>query len=77
MLSVLSADRPTLQEVIRLVRRRWRLRMALRGAAIVAAATLGVVVLATWGMDQLRFSDMAVNGLRWCSYAGLAGVTWW
>ncbi len=60
-----------LLSVIRSVRRRWRLRVALRGAAIVLAAGLVVYLASSFGMDRLRFSPGAVIAFRLFTYVAL------
>jgi len=60
--------------VIRSVRRRWRLRVALRGAAIVLATALVVFLASAYGMDRLRFSPAAVLVFRAVAYVALFGV---
>ena len=53
-----------LLRVIRHVRNRWRLRLALRGAAIVLAAGLLALAMSAFGIDQLRYSNWAVWAFR-------------
>ncbi|UCF21278.1 MAG: hypothetical protein JSU87_07825 [Gemmatimonadota bacterium] len=60
--------------MIRSVRRRWRLRVALRGAAMVLAAGLVVYVVSSFGMDMLRFTPAAVIAFRVLTYATLAAL---
>ncbi|NJD18730.1 MAG: hypothetical protein FIA95_05540, partial [Gemmatimonadetes bacterium] len=58
-------------EILRIVqgaRRRWRLRVALRGAALTGAATLGALFVSALLLERLRFDASAVLWLR--------GVTW-
>ena len=45
-----------LLSVIRAVRRRWRLRLVLRGLAIVLAGGFFAFLVATWGADRFRFA---------------------
>ena len=42
--------------IIRQVRRRWRMKLALRGAAIVAALTVVVFLAAALGLESSRFA---------------------
>jgi hypothetical protein len=51
-------------DVIGRVRRRWRFKHFLRGAALVAATGLAAFVLSAWGVEKLGFSAGAVLGLR-------------
>ena len=64
-----------LMRVIRSVRRRWRLRVALRGAAIILGAGLLVFLISAYGMDRLRFSPTAVLAFRVFAYVTLVGLT--
>src|SRR5688500_10525221 len=50
--------------VIRQVRRRWRLKLALRGAAIVAALTVVVFLAAALGLESSRFAPGAIVAFR-------------
>ncbi len=63
-----------LVRVIRAVRRRWRLKVALRGAAIVVGAALLVFLISAYGMDRLRFTPTAVIVFRVFAYAALLGL---
>lgn len=58
--------------VIRGVRRRWRLRIVLRGLAIVLAGGLLAFLVATWGADRLRFAAGPLTALRIAAWAALA-----
>ena len=59
-----TAARDELIRIIRQVRRRWRLKHALRGAAIVLAAGAAVLLASAWGLERLGFSPGAVIALR-------------
>ncbi|HSM16240.1 MAG TPA: DUF4175 family protein [Gemmatimonadales bacterium] len=72
----ISAQEELLQ-VVRTVRTRWRLRVFLRGAAILALATVGMMLLATYGIDRFRFDDTAVLVFRVLLYAVIGGVAIW
>ena len=61
-------------DVVRGVRWRWRLRVALRGLVWVAGITGTVLLLSALGLERLRFSPDAVVWLRVLSWATL-GVT--
>jgi len=63
-----------LLRVIRSVRRRWRLRVAVRGLAIVLGAGLLVFLISAYGMDRLRFSPTAVITFRVFAYVALVGL---
>ncbi|MGE3345566.1 MAG: DUF4175 family protein, partial [Vicinamibacterales bacterium] len=60
----MSDPRTQLTEVIADVRKRWRMKLALRGAALVVLGT-GIVLLGSaLGIDALRFSPGAIIGFR-------------
>src|SRR5438477_9761007 len=64
-----------LRQVIHDVRRRWRLKVALRGAAIVLAASLATVAASALALDHFRYEPWAVSSLRafaWVTLAALA-----
>ena len=42
--------------IIHQVRRRWRLKLALRGVVLVAALAVAAVVAAAFGLESWRFS---------------------
>lgn len=63
--------------VIRGVRRRWRLRTALWGAALALAVAIPIVLGAAFAMDQLRFASWAVWTFRAAAYGGLVVAVWW
>ncbi len=65
-----------LLRVVREVRRRWRTRQLLRGAAIALGSAFVLFFVSTWGIDRLRFDPGAVTAFRivlWTAVAGLAG----
>lgn len=64
-----------LVRVIRSVRRRWRWRVALRGAAIVLGAGLALFLISALGMDSFRFTPTAVVAGRVIAYGGLIALT--
>lgn len=62
------------RRAVRDVRRRWRLKLVLRGATVVAAASLLLFVVSATSLELLRFHPQAVNALRvvlWLATAGL------
>lgn len=62
------------RRAVRDVRRRWRLKLILRGATVVAAASLLLFVVSATSLELLRFHPQAVNALRvvlWLATAGL------
>ncbi len=63
--------------VIHRVRRRWRLRLVLRGIAITAATALVAFLVSTFLLEQLRFTPTAVLVFRVGSYAAVLGTGFW
>src|SRR5262249_19976244 len=53
-----------LRRVIRDVRRRWRLKVGLQGAAIVVAAGLLALGVSAYAMDHFRYEPWAVTSFR-------------
>jgi hypothetical protein len=64
-----------LGQVIRGVRRRWRLKVALRGAAVVVAAGLVTVAVSAYAMDHFRYEPWAVTSFRLFAYVSLLALT--
>src|SRR5438046_1571252 len=62
--------------VIRRVRNRWRLKVALQGTAIVLAGALLLLLLFGWGMDYFRFTATAVTIFRVLTYVAILGLAW-
>ena len=60
-----------LRTVIRDVRKRWRLRLLLRGGAITLGVGFGIFLLSTFGIDRLRFADPAVTAFRIVLWVGV------
>src|SRR5437879_4239890 len=56
--------RAELVDVIRQVRNRWRLKLALRGAVIVVGGTALALLLSASGLEALKFSAPAIIGFR-------------
>src|SRR5580698_7435862 len=66
-----------LSGVIREVRNRWRLRLALHGLAIVLGAVLAIVLVGAWVMNLFRFNPSVVAGVRVVAYVTFVGVVVW
>src|SRR3989441_3152792 len=66
--------RSHLIDVIRSVRNRWRLRLALRGAVVVVAGTILALLLSASGLESFRFSATAIIGFRILSLAVFVGL---
>src|SRR2546423_2821865 len=58
-----------LVDVIRRVRNRWRLKLALRGAVVVVAGTVLALLLSASGLESFRFSAPAIITFRIVSVA--------
>jgi len=56
--------RSELVDVIRRVRNRWRLKLALRGAVVVVAGTVLALLLSASGLESFRFSAPAIIAFR-------------
>jgi hypothetical protein len=63
-----------LRRVIRDVRRRWRLKVALRGAAIVVATGLLAFGVSAYAMDHFRYEPWAVTSFRLFAYVALLAL---
>jgi hypothetical protein len=63
-----------LRNVIRGVRRRWRLKVALRGAAVVLAVGLGALAVSAYAMDHFRYEPWAVTSFRLFAYVALLAL---
>ena len=56
--------RATLLDVIRQVRRRWRVKLAVRGAVGFIAATALALIASAYALEALRFSPASILGFR-------------
>ena len=63
-----------LRRVIHGVRRRWRLKIALRGIALLVAAGLATFAVSAYAMDHFRYEPWAVNAFRIFAYVTLLGL---
>ncbi|HEV2132356.1 MAG TPA: DUF4175 family protein, partial [Longimicrobiaceae bacterium] len=63
-----------LVRIVGQVRRRWRLRLALKGAAVVIAAGLAVVLLAALALEQIGREPAALVSLRLLILLALVGL---
>src|SRR5260221_11444266 len=66
MAEILSGarHREELLKVIREVRSRWRMKLLLRGGIVIVGGGLLALVLASYGLQVLKFSASSVAGLR-------------
>ena len=58
------AGRAELIEVVREVRRRWRMKLAARGAAIAIGGTVLALLASASSLEALRFSSRAIITFR-------------
>ncbi|HIC57005.1 MAG TPA: hypothetical protein EYO94_06355, partial [Acidobacteria bacterium] len=72
-----TGDSNEILRAIRQVRNRWRLRVALRGVAVLIAAALGTLLVSSYGLEVFRFSPGAIVGFRVLAYLALLGSGWW
>ncbi|HXI31610.1 MAG TPA: DUF4175 family protein, partial [Vicinamibacterales bacterium] len=63
-----------LVDVIRRVRNRWRLKLALRGAVVVVAGTVLALLLSASGLESFRFSAPAIITFRIVTVAVFVGL---
>lgn len=69
--------RDELLTVIRQVRRRWRLKLALRGLVVLGVAALLAGIISVWGMERFAFSAGAVTGFRVFVWLVVVAVGGW
>ena len=72
-----TGDRVEILRAIRHVRNRWRLRVALRGVAVLVAAALGTLLISSYGLELFRFSPGAIVTFRILTYLTLLGLGGW
>jgi hypothetical protein len=58
------------------VKRRWRLRVILRGLSWTVGLTMAVTLLSSFALERLRFASEAVVWLRVLTWGTLAASTW-
>ena len=63
--------------VIRRVRNRWRVRIALRGLVVVLGAGLAAFLVSSYGLEFFRFSSGSVVAFRALTWLTLAGLAFW
>src|SRR5688500_13146818 len=63
-----------LGSVIRDVRRRWRLKLALRGLTWVIGAAAVTLLIASFGMERLGFTPQSILVARVIAYVAILGV---
>src|SRR5262249_6354036 len=67
----------SLVDIIAGVRRRWRLKLAVRGAAWVAAFLFISLILAASGLEWARFTAVSIIAARVALLLGLASAVAW
>src|SRR4029079_17786625 len=75
-----AGHRAELVEVIRQIRNRWRLKLALRGLVVVVAGSLLALLVSASGLEALRFSAPAIIAFRVivvAVFAALAAAWLW
>ena len=74
---LLTGDRDEILRVIRHVRNRWRLRVAVRGFSVLVAAALGTFLASSYGLEVFKFSPTSIVTFRVVTYLALLGLGWW
>ncbi len=67
----------SLLAAVRRVRRRWRLRVALEGAAVVLGVAVALLLLGGLLLGGARFTPFLVQGFRILGWTGLAAAAGW
>jgi len=60
----MGGHRAELVDVIRQIRNRWRLKLALRGAVVVVAGSVLTLLLSASGLEAFKFSAGAIISFR-------------
>lgn len=63
-----------LMSVIRRVRLRWRMKVALRGLVTLIVTGFAAFAVSVWGMDYFLYSERAVDVFRWLAYLTLIAL---
>jgi hypothetical protein len=58
------ADRSNLAGIVHQIRKRWRMKLALRGAAFVLAGWVVALLLSAYGLERLKFSPGSIFAFR-------------
>src|SRR5688500_18011276 len=69
-----STSQAELLRTIRQVRNRWRLKVALQGAAVVLGAGFVVFLLTAFAVDQFRYSENSILAFRIVSYLAILAL---
>jgi hypothetical protein len=70
-----STSQAQLLNIIHQVRNRWRMKMALQGAAIVLGVGFLVFLATAFAVDQFRYTEGSVLAFRIVSYLALLALT--
>lgn len=69
-----GASHREVMRVVRRVRLRWRMRVAIRGMAIVLGSGLAAFLVSSFGLERLHFTPEAVIGFRVALWLGVFGL---
>tara|TARA_Y100000782_G_scaffold114262_1_gene149798 strand:- start:2263 stop:5748 length:3486 start_codon:yes stop_codon:yes gene_type:complete len=72
-----QSPREDLLRVIRQVRHRWRLKIVLRGVAVMITASIVAFLLSAYGLEYFRFSAPAIITFRVLTYLTLTLLLIW
>lgn len=70
-------ERVELRDILQQTRRRWRLKLALRGAAAVCSGGLGVILISAAALELFKFSPAAILAFRVIVIAALVALAGW
>ena len=59
-----TGDRSELTAIIREIRKRWRLKLAVRGAAFVVGGFLLTLLVSAYALETLKFSPGSIIAFR-------------
>ncbi|HEY3885537.1 MAG TPA: hypothetical protein VGL62_10045, partial [Vicinamibacterales bacterium] len=69
-------DRAGLIAIIHEVRRRWRMKIAVRGAALMTGCAAAALILSAWGLQWMRFTPESILVFRILFGIVLAGLAY-
>src|SRR5437764_8855353 len=61
---MIEENRSELTKIIHQIRKRWRLKLAMRGAAFVVAGGVLALLVSAYGLERLKFSPGSVIAFR-------------
>src|SRR5919201_1891125 len=67
-------DADELLALLTRARRRWRLRVALRGVGVVLGSALAILVVSSYALERWRYGDAAVLAVRVLAWVALAAL---